>query len=353
MMKTNLFAFKGICSVVFFFSLLFQTYAQDDLSEVIKYEDVQTLFQKLGTYDKMVIKTDLDSLTINKKTSDDQPATILFYGENQPILKLKSKIKARGKYRRVKCDIPPLKLNFSKSELSDLGLYRNFDKLKLVTHCFNNGKMSDVVLKEHWVYKMYNSVSEYSFNVKLFPIVYIHNKDNKRRLEGEGFILEPNEEMAFRNNAVIVDTLATKSTDVTKDSYHNHLMFSYMIGNTDWDFSMQKNMKFLRFEGKKKLVSVPYDFDNCKLVDAPYMSLYPDAKEVKLDNRYIKKKFFSKEDLHAKMAQFKTLGVYSGLHCYRKCERLQRSEKLKVKSYLNPFFKSLKKKKKLEELFLE
>jgi len=353
-MKTSMLRLNNISLLIFFLSFSLQVHSQvDSLDEIIKYEDVQTLFQKLGTYDKMVVKTDLDSLQINKRTSDDQPATILFYGENQPILRFKTKIKARGKYRRVKCDIPPLKLNFSKSELSDMGLYRNFDKLKLVTHCFLDGKLNDVVLKEHWVYKMYNSVSDYSFNVKLFQIVYVDNKDANRKWEGEGFFLEPNAEMAFRNQGEIVDSFAVKNTDVTTDSYHHLLMFNYMVGNTDWDISKQKNMKFLRCSKNKRLIIVPYDFDNCKLVDAPYMSLYPDAKEVKLDNRYVKKKFSSKEGLYEKMALFKMLGEESKLHCYMKCERLNRIEKLKMKGYLKPFFKSLKKKKKIEKLLLE
>ena len=83
------------------------------------------------------------------------------------------------------------------------------------------------------------------------------------------------------------------------------------------------------------------------------MTLYPDAKTLKLDNRHVKQKFFSKEGLHEKMALFMRLGEDSKLHCYTKCERLNRSEKLKMKGYLKPFFKCLKKKKKLEKIFLE
>ena len=344
---------KSLCLSICFFTTLFSINAQDDLPPTIKYEEVQTLFQQLGTYDKMVIKTDLDSVMINKKFTDDQPATILFYGPELPVLKFKTKIKARGKYRRVKCDIPPLKLNFSKSELADLGLYRNFDKLKLVTHCSEEGRMDDVVLKEHWVYKMYNSVSDYSFNVKLFSVVYVDSKDRSRKWEGQGFILEPNEELAFRYDGQIVDTLATKIEDLTPKIYHHFLMFNYMIGNTDWHIATQKNMKFLRLKGEKKLMIIPYDFDNCRMVDAPYMTLYPDAKKRKLDNRHAKRKYSSKVELHEEINWFKTLNNESGIHCYVQCEKLSRNEKLKIKGYLKPFFKSLKKKKRLEREFLD
>ena len=352
-MKTNILKIKKLCFSIFFFTILISMDAQDDSTGVISYQDVQTLFQKIGTYDKMVIKTDLDSIIINKKSTNDQPATILFYGEKQPTLKFNTKIKARGKYRRVKCEIPPLKLNFSKSELSDQNLYRNFDKLKLVTHCSIDGKMNDVVLKEHWVYKMYNTISDHSFNVKLFSIEYVHNKDANRKWEGECFILEPSEEMAYRYEGEIVDTMAAKIKDVTSKSYHHFLMFNYMIGNTDWKISTQKNLKFLRCPETEKLIVVPYDFDNCRFVDAPYMTLYPDAKVRKLDNRHVKQKFTSKVALHEEIELFKSLNDELNLHCYYQCEKLIRSEKLKMKSYLKPFFKCLKKKKRLENEFLD
>ena len=320
--------------------------------ENIVYEDIQTLFQKIGTYDKMIIQTDLDSLIENKRSRGHQPATILFKGENLPDLSFKTKLKARGKYRRSKCEIPPLKINFSKSELTDIGLFRNFDKLKLVTHCLMDGSINNVVLKEHWVYKMYNNLTTNSFNVNLFTVIYQHDKDLNRQFEGEGFILEPNEEMALRNQGEILDTLGLKNNEVTAQSYHRFLMFNYMIGNTDWKVSIQKNMKFLRKKGSNKIVIVPYDFDNCKLVDAPYMSLYPDAKKVQLDNRYVKQKFWSKAELHQEIDLFTSLKKNPKLHCYTGCDKLLRSEKLAMKSYLKPFFKKIKNKKKMEKLFL-
>ena len=352
-MRTHTLSVKGYSLFIFLFYFSFTTYSQQEsFLEKPTYEEVQTLFQKIGTYDKMVIQTNLDSLMLNKKSRGDQPATIFFHGENQPILKFQTKIKARGKFRRVKCDIAPLKLNFSKSELVDYGLYRNFDKLKLVTHCYLDGSVNDVVLKEHWVYKMHNHISDYSFQVKLFTVIYEHDNDPSRTIEGEGFIIEPDVEMAYRNNTEIVDSMGTKIQDVTPDSYHNLLMFNYMIGNTDWNIPMQKNMKFLRKDGIAKLIIVPYDFDNCKLVDAPYMSLYPDAKVVKLDNRYAKEKFLSKDALHQKISFFKPLNIKSKLFCFHQCEKLKRGEKLNMQSYLRPFFKSIKKKKKMGKLFL-
>jgi len=352
-MRTHTHFLKGICLSIFLFHFLSSAFSQLELPQKkVTYEEIQTLFQTIGIYDKMVIETNLDSLIMNKRSGTDQPATISFQGKNQPELKFKIKIKARGKYRRVKCDLPPLKLNFSKSDIGDLGLYRFFDKLKLVTHCYLDGSVNNVVLKEHWVYKMYNNLTEHSFNINQFSIIYQHTNDPSRKMEGEGFIIEPNEEMAFRNDSELVDSLGIKLNGITPESFHHLVMFNYMIGNTDWNISMQKNIKFLRIENTKDLVAVPYDFDNCKFVDAPYMVFYPDAKVIKYDNRHIKEKFLSKEALHQEMEFFKSKCDDSSLHCFNQCDKLLRSEKLNMKSFLKPFFKDMKRKKKMEELFL-
>ena len=267
-MRTHTFFLKSYSLAFSLFLFSFSAFSQLEFPEKkVSYDDIHTLFQAIGNYDKIVISTDLDSLFLKKRSTTDQPAIISFHGENQPNLQFNIKVKGRGKYRRVKCDLPPLKLNFSKSEIADLGLFRNFDKLKLVTHCYLDGRVNNVVIKEHWVYKMYNSVSQHSFNVNPYSVVYQHIDDPNRTIEGEGFIIEPNEEMAFRNDAELVDTLGVKNSNITPESFHHFVMFNYMIGNTDWKFSLQKNMKFLRFENDKNLVVVPYDFDNSKFVD--------------------------------------------------------------------------------------
>ena len=311
-----------------------------------------TLFQKLDTYNKLVIRTDLDSMLLSKRLDYEQHATILFYGENQPQLKFKTKIKARGKFRRVKCDIPPLKLNFSKSELAALGLHKKFDKFKLVGHCLLNGNANNAVLKEYCIYKMHNYISGYSFQVKSFLVVYQDDKNPERIIKGEGFLLEPNKEMAFRNGGELVDSLGLTSSQITPESYHHLIMFNYMIGNTDWNIEQQKNIKFFRKKGENKFTIIPYDFDNCKLVNPPYKYLYTDNRKIRRDNRYIKEKFLSKEALNHEVDFFQALAKYYLSVC-KGCSKLEETEKKAMVQYLKPFFKSLKKKGRMEKLFLD
>jgi len=353
-MKANILNFKPLYLFLLLFQFSFFAFSQtDSVIQKVKYEDVKTLYQTIGNYEEMVIITDLDSMMLNKKTDKEQKARIIFRGKEKKVFSLKAKIQARGKFRRVKCDIPPLKINFSKKDLDKLGLHRDFDKIKLVTHCYDKESSDPIILKEYWCYKMYNAVTDYSFKVTRFKIIYKDLKDLKRTIEGVGFFIEPNEEMAFRMKGELIDSLGLLKTTVTDQSYHHFVMFNYMIGNTDWNIELQKNVKFVRVGESDKLTLVPYDFDNSKLVDAPYMSLYPDAKTVKLDNRYVKEKFNSKEALHAEMEYFISLKNENGVFVFNKCEHLKRSEKLNMKAYLKPFFKKIKSKKKMEKIFLE
>lgn len=351
-MKINMQILKCSFLFIFVFQSILVSSQSESSAKKITYKDVTTLFQKLEVYQTLVIQTDLDSMLLNKRLDQYQPATILFYGESQPTLKFKTKVKARGKFRRAKCDIPPLKINFSKSELAELGLHKKFDKFKLVSHCFSDGSGYEALAKEFCIYKMYNHISAYSFRVKSFSIVYQDVKKPSRIIKGECFLLEPNKEMAFRNEGKLVDALGVTTGGVTPESYHHIIMFNYMIGNTDWNIEAQKNIKFLRKDGSDQLIIVPYDFDHCKLVDPPYMSTYNAARRKRRDNRHVLEKFHNKEALHRELEFFQALESYQLSIC-AECENLHKSDRKKMKLYLKPFFKSIKQMDKMQKLFLD
>ena len=352
-MKINTQIIKSFSLFIFLFLSSISIYSQSKSSpKEITYEEITTLFQKLEVYSSLVIQTDLDSMFINKRIENEQPAIISFYGDDQPVLKFKAKIEARGKFRRVKCDIPPLKLNFSKSELAELGLHKKFDKFKLVSHCFFDGSANDALLKEYCVYKMHNHISPYSFRVRPFTIIYQDSKNPWRVIKGECFLLEPNKEMAFRNGGKLVDAIGLTPEDFTAESYHHLIMFNYMIGNTDWNIIAQKNLKYLRKKGVEKLILVPYDFDHSKIVDPPYMSTYTASKRKRRDNRHVTERFHNREALFQELEFFQSLEIYQVAVC-NECEKLHRSEKKRMRLYLKPFFKSIKEMKKMQELFLD
>ena len=55
-----------------------------------------------------------------------------------------------------------------------------------------------------------------------------------------------------------------------QDNLATHALFQYMIGNTDWELRMVRNLKLLNPQDGSPMILVPYDFDFSGLVDAKY-----------------------------------------------------------------------------------
>jgi len=151
-------------------------------------------------FNQVLLEVDLQKL-LNKrppKNEREKKASITFTNAKGGHLSLKTKVSLRGKFRRVKCDFPPLKLNFSKKQLKKVGLRSTFDKYKLVTHCIADEEGKQALLKEFATYKMYNEITPESFRVHFLEVIYqdIHNTAHK--IKQFAFLIEENDELADR-----------------------------------------------------------------------------------------------------------------------------------------------------------
>lgn len=321
------------------------------IADSISFSSIKTVFQTLQTYDKIVITTNLDSLMQNKRSDREQKAMIHLSTTDKADLALPIQIQKRGKSRRMMCDLPPLKLNFSKQILDSLGLFAAYDKLKLVTHCSLASDSEQLLLKEFWTYRLYNEVTTNSFKVQLYEITYIHSLDAARTINSYAFVIENNAEMAHRIGGQLVDSSGIAHHQLTPTSYHHALLFNYMIGNTDWQVKVQQNLKLVQHPKDTLLTLVPYDFDYAKIVDAPYMKPYAKGKIVDPDNRYALGKFDNRESLVATIQHFQALRK-TGFKCYKQCLFLKGKEKGKMSYYMQTFFQAIKKDKQMAKTFL-
>ncbi len=321
----------------------------DSIKEQPRFDSIQTVFQKIQHYQKLVITTNFDTLMVNRRTVAEQPASLVLSGDGQSDLQINIQIKPRGRLRRMKCDLPPIRLNFNKSDLNDLQLYEEYDKLKLVTHCEDTGKNAQVLLKEYWTYKLYNEVSPQSLRVHVLEVSYVHETDPSRRIDSYAFIIENAAEMAHRLNGELIEQ-GVRSTDLTTSSYHNVLLFNYMIGNTDWKLATQKNLKAVRLKGDSLFTLVPYDFDYSKLVNAPYMKKDQTIPNLDENNRAVIGKILDRAALLKSIELFKSLKKEE-FKCYKKCTILKQKEKGYMTYFINTFFQTIKRKNKMEEIF--
>lgn len=225
---------------------------------------------------ELTLETRLDHLRNNRRSDLPQEGRVVFRDAAGTKRVWHVKVNLRGAFRRIHCDnLPPMKLNFRKSELSGAGLAA-FDDLKLVPLCAADlDAAADALLREFLTYRLFNAVTPYSFRVQLLQVNYI-DSDNGEMFTQWAFVVEDAAQLRHRIGAekIAEETLFNPPADrMDRDYLKTVAVFQYMIGNTDWSLSTCKNLKLMVKDGK--LLAIPYDFDFTGLVNPPYFA--PDS----------------------------------------------------------------------------
>lgn len=148
-------------------------------------------------------------------------------------------IKVRGHFRRMKsnCNYPPLLINFS-SETKGNTIFSEQKKMKLVTPC----REEKYVVREYLVYKLHNLTTSKSFRARLVKFTMNATEPKGKSIEPlYGILLEEEDQMAKRNNAVIVEGRMIKPGQTNREDFLNMAVFEYLIGNTDWSVQYYQN----------------------------------------------------------------------------------------------------------------
>lgn len=220
---------------------------------------------------QITLKYDITSFIREKHKGEylDSELTI-HYKDNSPVVK-NIRLKARGNFRRGQCMFPPIYLNFKTDPIKNMEL-EGTRKIKIVTHCSQSKNNQLYLLREYLAYKLYNVLSDHSFRVRLLDITYIDTGKKQKNYRNYGFIIEPVELVAKRNESVIIDPAFVRGENIIKESADQVALFEYMIGNTDWRFKTGHNMKYIKSLNivTDKVTAVPYDFDFSGLVNTYY-----------------------------------------------------------------------------------
>ncbi len=216
-----------------------------------------------------------DLKTVLKDRGDDSqyhPAE-LFYFLGQKKVSIPLKIKTRGNFRKSasNCKYPPLMLNFPNSEVIDNTLFSGQNKMKLVTPCQGD----EYTVHEYLVYKLYNLFSPQSFQGQLLKISFQDTLKRKKVRTYYGLLLENEDQMAQRNQALLFEKIGYKPTQLDKVKFIEMAVFEYLIANTDWSVQYQQNIKLIKKGHNKLPIAVPYDFDHAGIVRSPYAKPAP------------------------------------------------------------------------------
>jgi len=238
-------------------------YAQNSFDGLELFDDKTILDAK--------IVSDFKFLRKEKFKSAYQPAFFTIYFANGDSATTEVRIKARGKFRRKHCLFPPFKIKFKKDEFGSSSV-AEFNSLKLVTHCRPQAAYSQRLHEEYLIYKMYESLTEFSFKTRMFRINYIDSGSKSDPGWFYGFLLEDIDQVAQRNNSIEIEPKSIHPERTNR--YLSTLMplFQYMIGNTDWSSVYFHNIKLIKQNDPTLYapITIPYDFDYCGLLDAPY-----------------------------------------------------------------------------------
>lgn len=241
-----------------------------------------------GTEVPLECSLSFDMRKLNKEKDQElfQDALIVCHQEDSVSLEKRIKLRARGISRKKICHLPPIRLNL-KDSVKKSGGFKKHKSIKLVTHCQHSKMYQEYVLKEYLAYKLYNLLTEASFQVRLINIRYIDTgrKEPKEYL-GYGFLIEDIDVLAKRNDAFEIEVKTINQEHLDFEVMRRVAIFQFMIGNTDWSVPGLHNYKLLRSNDAIKIapIPVPYDFDMAGLVNTAYAvtdPLFPieDVKE--------------------------------------------------------------------------
>jgi hypothetical protein len=245
------------------------------------------------------------------------------------------------------CTFPPLLLNFAKGNVNNT-IFQNQDKLKLVMPC----KGEKYLLREFYVYKLYNLITDQSYKVRLVKLTLEDLSPKSKDFEPFlCFLIEEEEQMAKRNNMVSVDQELIRPESIVKDDFLRMSVFQYLIGNTDWSVQYRQNIKLMNVDKPSLPIAVPYDFDHAGIVEAPYAKPAPELKMLSVTER--RYRGYCIEDIQIfeptiELFNSKKDEIYS---LYATSTILDEKTIKSTTKYLNSFFATINNSKKLKSEF--
>lgn len=232
--------------------------------------NLQTFFDLLYEHDSVVITLEIEPLRLQEKNHRDSTfaTRLVARSKDKTLYASNVKVAPRGRFRLKECDFPPLAINLPKSALGDQSLAPT-DHYKLVTHCNDPRDSNEIVCKEYLAYKLYSILTTKSFRTKWLTIHYT-DKTGHPLLSADAFLIESNAELRHRLGGEWVDSDRVSVDSVDAYQFELAALFQYMIGNRDMHLTSQHNVRLLKFDRRRKLLPVPYDFDFSLFVKAPY-----------------------------------------------------------------------------------
>ena len=264
---------------------------------------------------------------------------------NDPI-----SVEVRGHFRRQFSYLPPLKLHFNADTTATL---QSLKSLKLVNASKSTNVYDQYLLKEYIIYKIYNLITDKSFNVRLLNLNFADSSGKKKTINQHAFLVEDIKQTAKRSNCKEWTTtkLAQEATDRRQMTIV--AIFEYMIGNTDWSVPADHNIKLIEAKNDPttRPYVIPYDFDFSGLVATDYSVPDENLNITSVQQRLYRGFPRTMDELNEVLDIFKSKkdSIYATINNFN---LLTTSSKRQMTDYLDGFYDILKRPQDIKDAFI-
>jgi len=277
-------------------------------------------------------------------------------GESQ---RLDVSTRIRGNFRREYCELPPIRLNFKKSQVKGT-LFAGQDKLKLVSPCQHGMESQQKLLLEYLAYRTLEILTDYSFGTRLIRLSYVDSDDKKKSWTDLVFVIEDDSDVAKRLDLDKVRVASNQFEELDRPTTALAELFQLLISNHDYsvlkgaddEYCCHNSEMFTRKETADKRFPIPFDFDMSGLVNANYA-----APPAHLPIRLVRTRFYRglcqpddvMQDTVAHMLSKKD----EILALFENQEDLSRLTRNRSLSYVGEFFEILEDEARFQEKVLD
>ncbi len=250
--------------------ILLSLYVFLSLNPEGKGQSMPSLFEMLYGLDEVSITLTYPFDSIYRTNREEIEAIITIESKDGILIgNEKITLNLRGKFRRMKCTMPPLLLNFKKSTLRKLNL-DDIDEIKLVTHCLDTPEGEENLQEELMCYRVYESLTPCSYRTIWLNLTYQDASRVGKPITSTGFLLEPDKDITKRLGFIERKLFNPAEDSIHFESYSNTVAFNFLIGNRDWSIIMSRNAKLFYDSISHHYVVIPYDFDYSNMVSPTY-----------------------------------------------------------------------------------
>jgi len=263
-------------------------------------------------------------------------------------------IRTRGNFRREYCKLPPLQLNFKKSQVGGTD-FAGQNKLKLVAPCDSRRSAEEKVVLEYLAYRTFEILTDHSFKTRLIRLSYVDSDQKKTPWTTLGFVIEDDSDVADRlglqkNHVPLVEFY---ELDQARSALVD--LFMFLIANSDYsmlrgseDEDCCHNIEVMvPDDADGGVIPIPYDFDMSGLVYARYAAPPKNLPIKSVRTRYYKGLCQPPEVLSAALDHVRSKQV-EVIALYTNTNELDEKPRAKAVAYVEEFFEILNSTRRVE-----